>query len=416
MSIARHVRENLEHASWIRRMFEEGLRMKETLGADRVFDFSLGNPDLEPPPAFLATLRALLDDPRPGSHGYMPNAGYPAVRAAVARRAGADQGLEIPASNILMSVGAAGALNVILKTILDPGDEIILIRPWFAEYCFYITNHGGVMVEVPSGPGFSLDAEAVRRALTPRTAAIIVNSPNNPTGSVYARAELEALAAVLEEHGRASGRAPTLVADEPYREILYGGTELPSSMLAYPETIVASSWSKSLSLPGERIGYIAISPRCADAKSLAAGMAFSTRTLGFVNAPALMQRAVAGLLDERCDVASYERRGRLLAEGLRASGYEFPEPRGAFYLFVRVPSRGKSAGAVDDCTAGAGAARDGTADDVAFVMHLKERGILGVPGVGFGEPGWFRLSFCVPEELIRRSLPAFAAAMESWRG
>jgi aspartate aminotransferase len=404
VSISRMVRDNLERASWIRRMFEEGLRMKAEFGAEAVFDFSLGNPDIEPPAAFGPALARLASDPRPGSHAYMPNAGYPAVRAAVARRASADQGLELQGSHIVMSVGAAGALNVILKTILDPGDEVVVIKPWFAEYYFYIQNHGGSFVAVPSGPGFSLDAEAVRRALTPRTAAVIVNSPNNPTGTVYSKAELEALAQVLAEHGRATGRAPYLIADEPYREIVYGGLQVPSCMLAYPETIVATSWSKSLSLPGERVGYIAVSPRCSEAKALVDGMAFATRVLGFVNAPALMQRVVAEILDERCEVASYESRCKLLAEGLRGAGYDFIEPRGAFYLFPKVPPRRHAAVTVPA----------GQDDDVAFAMHLKAERILGVPGVGFGAPGWFRLSCCVAEETIARSIPGFRRALESW--
>jgi aspartate aminotransferase len=304
-----------------------------------------------------------------------------------------------------MSVGAAGGLNVIFRTIIDPGDEVIVIRPWFGEYQFYIQNFGGVFVDVPSGPDFSLDANSIAAALTPRTAAVIVNSPNNPTGAVYSRTELEALAEVLSAHGERSGRFPCVIADEPYRQIAYNGVEVPSIFGIYAETFVVTSWSKSLSLPGERIGYIAVSPRAANARELVDGLTMSTRILGFVNAPALLQRIVAELLESKVDVSSYEGRGKILAAGLRAAGYEFHEPAGAFYIFVRVPPK-KDRGGPD--------IGDRSRDDVAFAMHLKKHRVLGVPGIGFGFPGWFRLSFCVPEKTIREALPLFAAAMEEW--
>ncbi|HUW40740.1 MAG TPA: pyridoxal phosphate-dependent aminotransferase [Rectinemataceae bacterium] len=405
MPVSRQIRKNMERSSWIRRMFEEGVKLKAEFGADKVFDFSLGNPDLEPPEAFRAVMRRLVEDTSAGTHGYMPNAGYPAVREAVARKASAQQGLDMGASSIVMTVGAAGGLNTVLKALLDPGDEVVLVKPYFAEYYFFVQNQQGAVVEVDSGPGFSLDAEKLRSSLSPRTAAVIVNSPNNPTGVIYTRAQLDALAAVLSEHGARTGRMPYLIADEPYREIVYGGAQVPSAMLAYPETIVVTSWSKTLSLPGERIGYIAVSPRCADAKELFEGMAMCTRTLGYVNAPALMQRAVAELLDEKCDVASYARRGAELARGLRAAGYEFPDPEGAFYIFAKAPEPAPSRRADAEALG----------LDVAFVMHLKKYNILGVPGQGFGTPGWFRLSYCVSEATIRGAIPLFARAMEDWK-
>jgi aspartate aminotransferase len=386
-------------------MFEEGVKLKAEFGADQVFDFSLGNPDLEPPEAFRSVMRRLVEDTSAGMHGYMPNAGYSSVREAVARKASAQQGLALGASSIVMTVGAAGGLNTVLKTILDPGDEVIVIKPYFAEYFAFIQNHQGAVVEVEAGADFSLDAENVRAALSSRTAAVIVNSPNNPTGVIYTQAQLEALAAVLAAHGARTGRHPYLIADEPYREIVYGGAVVPSVMAAYAETIVVTSWSKTLSLPGERIGYIAVSPRCADAKELFEGMAMCTRNLGYVNAPALMQRAVAELLDEKCDVASYMQRGAALAEGLRAAGYEFPDPQGAFYIFAKVP---EPAAARRAEVAALGL-------DIAFVMHLKKYKILGVPGQGFGTPGWFRLSYCVSEKTIRGSIPLFAKAMKDWK-
>jgi aspartate aminotransferase len=405
VAISHRMAENLERSSWIRRMSDEGQRLKAQLGAESVFDFSLGNPDIEPPPAFDAALARVAAARQKGSHGYMPNTGYPEVRAAVAARASLEQGLDIPASNIAMTVGAAGGLNVVLKTILDPGDEVVVIRPYFGEYLFYVENHGGVFIDAAPRPDFSPDPGALASALTERTACLIINSPNNPTGRIYSRADLDAIAGVLAEHGRKTGRMPYLIADEPYRAIAYGGAAVHSAMEAYPETIVVSSWSKSLSLPGERIGYVAVSPRCADAAAIVAGLGFSTRVLGFVNAPALMQRVVACLLDEVADVESYAKRGRMLSEGLEAAGYEFSRPEGAFYIFARVP----------ELPATARAEQDALGLDIAFVMHLKRHNIIAVPGVGFGFPGWFRLSFCVSESTILGSLPHFAQAMEEWK-
>jgi aspartate aminotransferase len=396
--------ENLGHASWIRRMSDEGRRLKALYGDENVFDCSLGNPDIEPPPAFGEALRSMAAEERPGTHGYMPNGGYPEVRAAVARRASRDQKIEIPAANVVMSVGAAGGLNVVFKTILDPGDEVVAISPYFPEYPFYVQNYGGVFVPVAARADFSPDPEAIAAALSPRTACVLLNSPSNPTGRIYSREDLARITAILTRHGEETGRFPYLVADEPYREIVYGGVEIPSMMEAYAETIVVSSWSKSLSLPGERIGYVAVSPRCAAAKELVDGCCFATRVLGFVNAPALMQRVVATLLDEVADVASYARRGRILAEGLRAAGYEFCDPQGAFYIFARVPPR-KSAD---------NASSESPDSDVDFVMLLKEHRVIAVPGVGFGYPGYFRLSYCVSEDAIRGSLPRLKEAREAW--
>jgi len=393
MGLSRLVAEDLGRASWIRRMSDEAARLRERDPGLPVYDFSLGNPDLEPPPALEAALADIVAERKSGSHGYMPNLGYPEVRAAVARRASGEQGLQIPSSNVAMSVGAAGGLNVVLKALVDLGDEVVGVRPYFAEYKFYVRNYGATFVPVDARPDFSLDPGAIAAALTPRTACLILNSPNNPTGRIYSRDELAEVAAILEEHGRRTCRKPYIVADEPYRELAYGGAAVPSVMEAYAETIVVSSWSKSLSLPGERIGYVAVSPRCAEQESLVAGLAFCTRTLGFVNAPALMQRAVARVLDARVDVAAYERRGRLLAEGLRAAGYEFPEPQGAFYIFARVP--------------------EGSGSDVDFAMSLADRRVIVVPGSGFGSPGYFRLAFCVPEDTIRGALPLFEEARQS---
>jgi aspartate aminotransferase len=395
-------------------MFEEGRRLKERFGSDKVFDFSLGNPDLEPPVAFVDALKAAASTVEAGTHAYMPNAGYPFARVAMAAKVSSEHamtgaGPALTGDDVILTVGAAGAINVVLKTILNPGDEVLVIAPYFAEYSFYIDNHRGSMVPVQAAADFSLDPAAVAAALGPRSAAIIINTPNNPSGRVYPRADIEALAAVLVAHGTATGRFPYLIIDEPYRDIVYDGIKAPPVMDAYPESIVVSSFSKTLSVPGERIGYIAVNPAIADRKLLLDGMIMANRILGFVNAPALMQRAVAASWQARADVSRYERRRNSLAAILDKAGIRYAKPEGAFYLFCEVPEgQSPSAGEVPEGQT--------PSPDVAFAMHLKEFNILAVPGVGFGKPGWFRLSYCVPEKTIEDSAAAWLAAVEAWRG
>jgi aspartate aminotransferase len=386
----------------IRKMFEEGNRLKKLHGAGKVFDFSLGNPDVEPPPAFRRVLLRLAQEDAAGqargSHGYMPNQGFPETREALAKKASREQGVSLDGSHIVMSVGAAGGLNVALKTILNPGDEVIVSRPYFMEYRSYVANHGGVLREVDALPDFNLDLEAVRNALNEKTAAVLINSPHNPTGRVYPAETLRSLAEILEAHGKKTGRFPFLVADEPYREIVYipGGT--PPALSAYPYSMVVTSYSKSLSLPGERIGFIAVNPGIQDKEDLLHGLVYATRVLGYVNAPALMQRIVAELTEESVDVDVYARRRDAFKEVLDQAGIFYAEPEGAFYLFCQVPP-----------------GKDGVpGDDGAFVNHLKQRLILGVPGAGFGKPGWVRFAYCVDEQTIRSSAGAFKEAMAAW--
>ncbi|MDR3174381.1 MAG: pyridoxal phosphate-dependent aminotransferase, partial [Treponema sp.] len=360
MPIARKIRDALGSQSMIRKMFEEGNRLKKEHGADKVFDFSLGNPDIEPPPAFHRVFLRLAREDRKGSHGYMPNAGYPEVREALAAKASREQGLQIDGSHIVMAVGAAGGLNVVLKAILDEGDEVIVPRPYFMEYRAYATNHGGVLVEVDSAEDFSLDLEAVKAALSPKTKAVLINSPHNPTGRIYPAADIAELAAILNEHG-----APYLIADEPYREISYDGIVVPPILASYDNSIVVSSYSKNLSLPGERIGYVAVGPRAPDKEELLNALIYATRILGFVNAPALMQRIVAELTFAKVDVDIYARRRAAFTRILDEAGISYAKPEGAFYLFCRVPPR-KTAG---DASPG---------DDRAFAEHLKQYLILAV--------------------------------------
>ncbi|PKL07700.1 MAG: aspartate aminotransferase [Spirochaetae bacterium HGW-Spirochaetae-7] len=426
MPIADAVRASLARGSWIRKMFEAGIALKARLGADAVFDFSLGNPDLEPPPEFTAALKAAAGSDEPGAHAYMINSGYPFARAAMSEKVALEHGVPTTADDIVMTVGAAGAINVILGTVLNPGDEVVVIRPYFAEYSAYVDNHRGVLVVADSAPDFSLDPAAVARVLSPRTAAVILNSPNNPTGRVYPPDAIAALGAVLSAHASRVGRAPYLIVDEPYRDIVYDGLEVPPVLSAYPESIVASSFSKTLSIPGERLGYIAVNPACAEKALLVSGLSTLNRVLGFVNAPALMQRAVAASWRAKADVSRYARRRDMLAAILTEAGIRFAKPEGAFYLFCEVPE-GSPAGSSGAAGAGSPAAAPGqtaaspgqTAGisetrDVTFAMALKENGVLSVPGVGFGYPGWIRLCYCVPEKTIEGSRKGFMATMAGW--
>ncbi|GHV38281.1 aspartate aminotransferase [Spirochaetia bacterium] len=403
MPIADAIKEALSSQSMIRKMFEEGNLLRKQYGADKVFDFSLGNPDIEPPPAFHRAFLKLAREDRKGSHGYMPNAGYPEVREALAKKASREQGVDIDGSHIIMAVGAAGGLNVVFKSILNPGDEVIVSRPYFMEYRSYVGNHGGRLVEVDALPDFSPDLDAIKARLSPKTAAVLINSPHNPTGRIYPAATIAALADLLRAHGKASGHLPYLVSDEPYREIAYDGIAVPPILCAYEESLVVSSYSKSLSLPGERIGYVAVGPGVSGKADVINALIYATRVLGYVNAPALMQRIVAALTFARVDVEIYARRRAAFTKILDEAGISYAKPEGAFYLFCKVPPK---KGAVDSPGA--------PGDDKAFTDHLKEHLILGVPGAGFGKPGWLRFAYCVDEKLIRASGAAFRKAMETW--
>ncbi len=391
MSVSFRIKAAMEGSSWIRRMFEEGRELQAKLGAEKVCDFTLGNPDLEPPPRFKAALLAAARDSRPGLHGYMANAGLPETRQALAEHLGRVHQLDFTADDLVLTVGAAGALNIIFKTILDPGDEVVVLAPYFVEYLTYADNHGGVARVAETDENFRIDLNRLAATLSPKTRAVIINSPNNPTGQVYEAAVLMSLGRLLAEHSARHGRPVYLVADEPYRRIVYDQLSVPSIFAAYPDTLLATSFSKDLSIPGERLGYAAVSPRAAGRPELAGGLVLANRILGFVNAPALMQRVVAGLTEVSIDIAPYARRRDLFCQVLAAAGYEFFKPKGAFYLFPKAPG----------------------GDDLAFVARLKEENILAVPGRGFGRAGHFRLAFCVPETVIERAAPGFKRALQS---
>jgi aspartate aminotransferase len=384
MLVARGVRKNLEQASWIRRMFEEGARLRAERGAENVFDFTLGNPEVEPPPEVREAILRAVNDPAPHQHAYMPNAGFEATRAAVAGWLAEDTGLPYEAGHVIMTVGAGGALNTLLKAILDPEDEVIALAPFFVEYGFYASNHGGRLVLVDTAPDFSLDLEAIGEAITPRTKAIIVNSPNNPTGVIYPAEALEGLGELLARYEQ----PVTVISDEPYKALTFDDAPVPEVPKSIPRTVVATSWSKALAVPGERIGYLAISPRIPEVKDLFDACCFTLRTLGFVNAPALWQRVVADVGRLTVDIGPYQRKRDLLFEGLTGIGYEVVKPDGAFYMFPRTPDP----------------------DDVAFVRRLQDEGVLAVPGSGFGRAGHMRLTLTVSTETIERSLEGFARA------
>jgi len=384
MPVAKTIARQLENASWIRRMFEEGIRLKCERGADAVFDFSLGNPDLEPPQAVLDALRRVVAGNRPGSHGYMPNSGYADVREAVANKLQRETGLGFTAEDVFMTVGSAGACNVILKSILDPGDEVIVLVPYFAEYQFYIANHSGHMVLVETDTSFLPDAERIAQAITPRTRALILNTPNNPTGRVYPQHVLQELQVVLER----AGQPITVISDEPYKSFVYDGWRQPEVASHIANTAICNSWSKSLGLAGERIGYLALSPRLEDRENLRRACAFSNRTLGFVNAPAIWQRVVLGSMNETIDASPYEHRRNVLCDALEAIGYEMRLPEGGFYIFLKTP----------------------IPDDIAFTKLLAAEGVLAVPGTGFGRSGYIRLSLTIPLEKIVGSIGGFQRA------
>ena len=393
MSASKKIQTAIKQASWIRKMFEEGASRKAIYGEENVFDFSIGNPNLEPPAEFKVILKDLVNDSCKGQHCYMSNAGYEDTREAVADYLSEHNSQTFSRNDIVMTVGAGGALNVILKTILDPGDEVIIPTPCFMEYRFYVDNHQGIPKFVTIKPDFTLDIEAIRSAITEKTKAVLINSPNNPTGRVFSRSELDSLADLLTEYSEKKGDVIYLVSDEPYKKIVFDGIVVPSIFDVYKSSFIATSFSKDLSLPGERIGYAALNPNIDERSLISAGLVLSNRILGFVNAPALMQRAVNSLLGVSIDVGIYQKKRDILCDGLASMGYEFFKPQGSFYLFPKSPIE----------------------DDVAFVSALKDENILTVPGSGCGGPGHFRIAYCVSDETIINSMPGFGRAIEKFK-
>lgn len=392
--VSKAIASQLQSASWIRRMFETGNALKKQYGEDAVCDFSLGNPDVPAPASVAEGLREILEKAgQPFAFGYMPNAGFPWAREQLARHLAAEQQVPLTGDDVVLTCGAAGALNVVFKTILEPGDEVLAIAPYFVEYGGYCGNHGGVLKTVRSNPDdFSLDLDAMEKAIGPKTRALIINTPNNPTGQVYSRGSLVALTALLARKSEENNRPIFLLIDEPYRFLNFSGDDIPAILPIYPYAVLASSFSKNLSLPGERIGYIAVSPTLADREELVAGFILANRILGFVNPPVVGQYLMKAALGSQADVSVYAARREAMAEVLTRAGYEFFKPKGAFYFFPKAPG----------------------GDDVAFVRRLQEELVLAVPGSGFAGPGHFRLTFCVGEDIIRRAEAGLKKARDAF--
>ena len=392
MPVSNKIKNFMEQGSWIRKMFEEGISLKRQFGEENVFDLSLGNPVIDPPEEFFSRLKSIADNPISGMHRYMPNAGLLETREAVAGQLADETMRAFTANEIIMTCGAGGALNVVMKTLMDPGDEFVIFAPFFVEYHFYADNHGGSCKVVPPDRNFLPDLDAFRDAVTPKTRGVLINSPNNPTGVLYSSDVLSKLCEIIREKEEEYGTQIYLVSDEPYRRLIFDNLKYPHIFDHHVRSIVATSHSKDLALPGERIGYIAIHPDCPDKQEIIDGMVFCNRTLGFVNAPALAQHLVTSLQSVTVDVGLYERKRNFLYSKLTDMGYSVVRPQGAFYMFPKAP--------IDD--------------DVEFVDKLKEERVLAVPGTGFGLPGYFRLSYCLKDETIEGALPGLSKAISQY--
>lgn len=392
--ISKKMSELVKKSSMIRAMFEEGNRLAARYGRENVYDFSLGNPNVQAPKEISKAIRKLLKTEESAAlHGYMENAGFPEVRSVIASKLNERYNTAFDTRNIIMTVGAAGGLNVILKSLFNPGEELIVIAPFFGEYANYASNVDATLVVVPPNPpSFQPDIQAIKAAVTPLTKAIIVNSPNNPTGVVYNEAAIEALSRALEEKQREFGTSIYIISDEPYRELVYDNVEVPFIAAHYKNTVIGYSFSKSLSLPGERIGYLVIPSETDCYAELIEAATVANRILGFVNAPSLQQKLVAKCIDAEVNIAAYDRNRGLIYNALTELGFECAKPQGAFYLFMKSP----------------------IADDKAFAESAKKHNILMVPGSGFGCAGYVRIAYCVSEKTIRASLSAFKKLAEEY--
>ena len=394
MALSHKVRRFVDEGGWIRQMFEAGIALKRQYGEDKVFDLSLGNPVVEPPPQFHEELRRLAENPTKGMHRYMPNAGYPETRKAVAAGLRTETGISFTMGDVVMTCGAAAALNVVLKTILNPGEEVVIFAPYFVEYIYYIDNHEAVPVIALTDADFQPDLAALEGVLTPRTRAVLINSPNNPSGAVYTSGLLKEMGELLRRKGSQYGTEIFLVSDEPYRRIIYDGLTYTHVHPYYEASIVVHSHAKDLALPGERIGYIAVNPAYEGRAELVDGLTFCNRILGFVNAPALMQHAIRSLQGVSVDVSDYQRKRDYLYGQLTGMGYSVFKPEGAFYMLPKSPQE----------------------DDVAFVAELQRWNVLAVPGRGFGSPGYFRISYCVEDRVLEGAMEGFGRVAKSFGG
>jgi aspartate aminotransferase len=389
MSISQKVKQNIATGSWIRKMFEEGLALKKQYGNENVFDLSIGNPIIEPPQAFNVEMQKLASNPLPGMHRYMENAGYPETRKAVAAQLSLNTGIKFTSDSIVMTCGTAGALNITFKAILNPGEEVIIFAPYFFEYDSFVDNHGGIIKVIPSDENFIPQFNLLESGITNNTKAVIINSPNNPTGVVYSDDVLERIAVILNKKAKEFGIHIFVVSDDVYCRIVYDGITCPRIPHYYPDSIIVTSFSKDLALPGDRIGYAAVHPDCAEYRDVVRGLIYATRTLGYVNAPALLQHLVRNLQDVSVPMDGYQKRRDFLYNNLTQIGYKIVKPQGAFYLFPKAPIN----------------------DDVDFIQKLKKFRILAVPGRSFKAPGYFRISYCTDEHTISGCLDGFEKAI-----
>ena len=386
MSVSKRTILAMKEGGWIRRMFEVGAELTQRYGADKVFDLSLGNPIMEPPDELVAEMHRVTGSGAKGMHRYMPNAGYVETRDAVARALAKETGIPFTADQIVMTCGAAGALNVIFESILNPGDEVVIFAPFFGEFTFYIENHQGQPVVAPTDESFLPDMAALEGLITARTRAVLINSPNNPSGVLYSESLVKGLGEVIAQKERDYGTEIFLLSDEPYRRILFDGLTYPHIFSHHHASVAVHSHSKDLAVPGERIGYIAVNPGYSGKAQLLDGIIFWNRSLGFVNGPAIMQHTIKGLQGVSVDAAEYQRKRDYLYGELMGMGYQVVKPQGAFYMFPKSPLE----------------------DDVAFVAALQERRVLTVPGRGFGLPGYFRISYCVEDRVLEGAVEGFA--------
>jgi len=390
--VSNKIKSFMNDGSWIRKMFEDGIVLKQKYGDQNVFDLSLGNPILEPPAEFFSELRKIADLPIKGMHRYMPNNGYVETRLSVASELKNETGFDFTPDQILMTCGAGGGLNVVMKTLLDRDDEVIIFSPYFVEYIFYADNHGAKCKTVNTDNKFYPNVEDLESKISAKTKIVMINSPNNPTGVVYNYDILSKISKIIRQKENQYATKIFLVSDEPYRKILFDQVIYPNIFQFHPRTIVVTSHSKDLGLPGERIGFVAINPNCECKDELMDGLTFCNRILGFVNAPAIMQHIVKHLQSVTIDISDYQNKRDFLFGKLTEIGYSIVKPEGAFYMFPSSP--------IDD--------------DMKFVSELRENRVLAVPGSGFGSPGHFRIAYCVDMTTLENSIPAFKAAFETF--
>jgi aspartate aminotransferase len=385
IAINQKVKINMASGSFIRKMFEDGIALKQKYGNDKVFDLSIGNPIMEPPAEVKQEIRRLSENPIPGMHRYMENVGYTNTRAAVAAQLAIDTGIKFTTSEIAMSAGTAGALNCVFKALLNPGEEVITFAPYFFEYDFYVDNHGGIIKIVPSDENFVPRFDLLEAAITPKTKAVIINSPNNPTGTVYSHETLEKITEILRAKSRENNATIYAVSDDVYCRVIFDGIKCPRMINHYENTIIVTSFSKDLALPGERIGYSAVHPDCIDRKDVVGGIVYAIRILGYVGAPAFQQNLVRNIQNVTVPTFEYQKKRDFLYTNLTRMGYRIVKPQGAFYLFPQSPIK----------------------DDIAFIYALKDNFVLTVPGSSFKAPGHFRISYCTDDHNVEGCLDGF---------